>query len=62
MSISEERAALEQAIEDAEKRKREFVREHADGSGDPAERKRLYNEVERARRALREFKIRNQLI
>ncbi len=50
---------LEQEIEQAEQRKREFVKENPNGAGDKAERNRLYTDVERARKALREYKLRN---
>ncbi|TGG90789.1 hypothetical protein E4656_17795 [Natronospirillum operosum] len=62
MDVQTELEALEQAITDAEERKRQFVKEHPNGSGDKQERTRLYAEVERARKALREYKVRNQLI
>lgn len=62
MDVQTELESLEQAITDAEERKRQFVREHPNGSGDRKERTRLYAEVERARKALREYKIKNQLI
>ncbi|TXR53808.1 hypothetical protein [Reinekea thalattae] len=48
--------ALEQAIEDAEAAKRAFVKENPNGTGDKAERIRLYNRVEAARKSLREYK------
>jgi len=49
--------ALEQAIVDAEARKREFVKNNPNGAGDKTERNRLYNDVERARRNLRQYKL-----
>jgi len=62
MDVQTELDALEQAITDAEERKREFVKEHPNGTGDKSERTRLYTDVERARKALREYKIKHQLI
>ncbi|MCH8552823.1 MAG: hypothetical protein LAT62_12870 [Natronospirillum sp.] len=62
MDVKTELETLEQAITDAEERKRQFVREHPNGAGDRTERTRLYAEVERARKALREYKIKHQLI
>lgn len=50
---------LEQAIIEAEEAKRQFVKENPNGTGDKKERMRLYNEVERARKALREYKRMN---
>lgn len=50
---------LEQAIIVAEEAKRQFVKENPNGTGDKKERMRLYNEVERARKALREYKRMN---
>lgn len=47
---------LLQTIEDAEDIKRQFVRANPNGSGDAGERRRLYDQVEQARRALREYK------
>lgn len=61
MSTHSELEELERAIDTAEQKKREFVRDNPGGSGDSKERARLYAEVERARKALREYKIRNQL-
>ena len=60
--LQAELEALEQAITDAEERKRDFVKENPNGAGDKKERTRFYTDVERARKALREFKVRNQLI
>ena len=57
MDHTEQLAQLEQAIVDAETLKREFVKEFPTGTGDQSERHRIYNQVERARRALRDFKI-----
>lgn len=51
--------ALEQAIENAEAEKRAFVKENPNGAGDKAERMRLYNQVEAARKSLREYKKAN---
>jgi protein subunit release factor A len=51
--------ALEQAIETAEAEKRAFVKENPNGTGDKAERIRLYNQVESARKALRDYKRAN---
>lgn len=51
--------ALENAIEDAEMAKRAFVKENPNGAGDQSERMRLYTNVERARKALREYKKSN---
>ena len=51
--------ALENAIDEAEAVKREFVKNNPAGTGDKAERSRMYNDVERARKVLREFKIQN---
>lgn len=48
---------LEQAIEEAEARKKAFVKSNATGEGDPTERSRLYIDVEKARKALREYKL-----
>lgn len=62
MDVQTELDALEQAIVDAEERKREFVKENPNGAGDKKERTRLYTEVERARKALREYKVRHQII
>ncbi|MFC3852607.1 hypothetical protein ACFOSD_00070 [Salinispirillum marinum] len=62
MDVQSQLASLEQAITDAEERKREFVRDHPNGTGDKTERTKLYTDVERARRALREFKVKNQLV
>lgn len=62
MDVQTELDALEQAITDAEERKREFVKEHPNGTGDKAERTKLYTDVERARKALRDYKIKHQLI
>lgn len=50
---------LEEAIVEAEEAKRRFVQENPNGSGDKSERMRLYNQVERARKALREYKRMN---
>lgn len=50
---------LEQAIIEAEEAKRQFVKENPNGTGDKKERMRLYNEVERARKALRDYKRMN---
>ncbi|MEX1058049.1 MAG: hypothetical protein WED11_09965 [Natronospirillum sp.] len=61
MDVQAELAALEQTITDAEERKREFVKENPNGTGDKKERTRLYTDVERARKALREFKINNRV-
>ncbi|MFY0664586.1 MAG: hypothetical protein JXQ97_08170 [Natronospirillum sp.] len=62
MDVQTQLEALEQAITDAEERKRQFVRDHPNGTGDKQERTKLYTDVERARRALREFKVKNQLV
>lgn len=48
--------ALEKAIEIAELEKRAFVKENPNGAGDKSERIRLYNEVEMARKKLRDYK------
>jgi len=47
---------LEQGIIQAEEIKRQFVRDYPNGTGSKEERMRLYNDVERARKALREYK------
>lgn len=57
--MDEKLQELEQAIVDAEEAKRQFVKENPNGAGDKKERMRLYNEVERARKALREYKRMN---
>ncbi|HET8904991.1 hypothetical protein [Saccharospirillum alexandrii] len=50
---------LEQAIVEAEEAKRQFVRENPNGTGSKDDRMRLYNDVERARKALRDYKRMN---
>jgi len=50
---------LEQAIVDAEALKRAYVKENPTGTGNQAERNGIYNQVEKARKTLREFKIDN---
>ena len=50
---------LEQAIVEAEEAKRQFVRDNPNGTGNKEDRMRLYNDVERARRALRDYKRMN---
>jgi hypothetical protein len=50
---------LENAIEDAEIAKRAFVKENPNGAGDKNERMRLYTNVERSRKALRDYKKAN---
>lgn len=57
--MDEKLQELEQAIIEAEEAKRQFVKENPNGTGDKKERMRLYNEVERARKALREYKRMN---
>jgi hypothetical protein len=57
--LVEQLNALETAIDNAEEAKREFVKNNPAGSGDKAERSGFYNGVERARKALREFKVAN---
>ncbi|GGX40496.1 hypothetical protein [Saccharospirillum salsuginis] len=57
--MDEKLQELEQAIVEAEEAKRQFVKENPNGTGDKQERMRLYNEVERARKALREYKRMN---
>ncbi len=52
---------LEKAIAEAEEAKRQFVKENPRGEDDRDERLRLYNKVERARKALREYKRLNCL-
>jgi len=47
------------SIEIAEDTKRRFVRANPNGSGDTQERRRLYDQVEQARRALRDYKRHN---
>lgn len=46
-------------IDLAEQAKREFVRENPNGTGDKAERARLYRDVEMARRSLRAYRLAN---
>lgn len=48
---------LEQAIEEAEVNKKEFVKNNPTGEGDSETRSKLYIEVEKARKALRQYKI-----
>lgn len=48
---------LEQAIEDAELKKKEFVKQNPTGEGDSDVRSKLYIDVEKARKALREYKL-----
>lgn len=50
---------LEQAIVDAEAVKREYVKNNPTGTGSQSERNAIYNEVEKARRSLRAYKIDN---
>jgi len=50
---------LEQAIEDAEIKKKEFVKQHPTGEGDSELRSKLYIDVEKARKALRAYKLRH---
>jgi len=57
--MDEKLQELEQAIVEAEEAKRQFVKENPNGTGDKQERMRLYNDVERARKALREYKRMN---
>ncbi len=57
--MDEKLQKLEQAIVEAEEAKRQFVKDNPNGTGDKKERMRLYNEVERARKALREYKRMN---
>lgn len=57
--MDEQLQSLEDAIEVAEAEKRAFVKEHPNGTGDKNERMRLYTNVERARKALREYKRNN---
>lgn len=57
--MDEKLQELEQAIVEAEEAKRQFVKDNPNGTGDKKERMRLYNEVERARKALREYKRMN---
>ncbi len=54
--MDEKLEELERAIVEAEEAKRQFVKDNPNGTGDKKERMRLYNEVERARKALREYK------
>lgn len=55
----DELARLELEIEKAEMNKKAFVKEHATGEGDSELRAKLYLNVERARKALRAYKIAN---
>lgn len=55
----EELQRLEKAIEEAEQLKRDFVKNNPNGSGDKSERNRLYSLVEKSRKALRDFKLKN---
>jgi len=48
---------LEQAIEDAEIKKKEFVKQNPTGEGDSVTRSKLYIDVEKARKALRIYKM-----
>ena len=48
---------LEQRLEEAEAKKKEFVRNNPKGEGDKAERSRLYIDVEKARKALRQYRL-----
>jgi len=57
--MDEQLDALELAIEQAEVEKRAFVKENPNGGGDKDERMRLYGNVERSRKALREYKRAN---
>ncbi|MDX1342887.1 hypothetical protein [Reinekea sp. G2M2-21] len=57
--MDEQLEALELAIERAEEEKRAFVKENPNGTGDKAERMRLYGQVEGARKALRDYKRAN---
>lgn len=50
---------LEKAIEVTELEKRTFVKENPSGAGDKEERIKLYTNVERARKALRDYKRAN---
>jgi len=50
---------LEQAIEDAEIKKKEFVKQYPTGEGDSELRSKLYIDVEKARKALRAYKLRH---
>ncbi|BCE01595.1 hypothetical protein [Marinicellulosiphila megalodicopiae] len=47
---------LEDAITQAEQLKRDFVANNPAGAGDKQTRHKIYNQVERARRALRDYK------
>ena len=53
---------LEQAIVEAEERKREYIKGNPVGEGDKATKIALYTEVEHARKALRAYKIQHNLI
>lgn len=53
----DELARLELEIEKAEQNKKAFVKEHATGEGDSEVRAMLYLNVERARKALRTYKM-----
>lgn len=47
---------LLQAIHEAEEKKRQFVSTNPNGCGDREQRLHLYNQVEKARKALQEHK------
>ena len=53
----DELAKLTLAIETAELEKKAFVKQNATGEGDSVERATLYANVERARKALRIYKM-----
>lgn len=50
---------LEKAIEVAEVEKRMFVKDNPNGTGDKEQRIRLYTNVEKARKDLRDYKRAN---
>ena len=54
--MDEKLQELVQAIEKAEEAKRKFVKANPKGTGDRKQRLALYDEVERARKALRDYK------
>jgi len=54
--MDEQLQKLLNAIEEAEEAKRQFVKANPKGEGDRKQRLALYNEVERARKALRDYK------
>lgn len=58
----DELSTLELAIETAELEKKAFVKQHATGEGDSVERAKLYSNVERARKALRFYKMTHPIL